>query len=210
MGLATIDAALLTALQALAYTATPSASQPFAWVGRYAGDLTREGLADVAQQRFPACLLRWDGGADARSVDAIEGTEDYEVSVWTVYVALEEPRDVDEAITTASTSFGLLDLVDAATGVVSGLTIDAENPSTGDVEAATWRDRRVRVAGRKTALVERGVAYVAAITLEARITLAQVTPTDASVDLTSVRGNVDLAVDDPPPTPFAPFEAFDS
>lgn len=202
MGLATIDAALLTALQALAYTATPSASQPFAWVGRYAGDLTREGLADVAQQRFPACLLRWDGGADARSVDAIEGTEDYEVSVWTVYVALEEPRDVDEAITTASTSFGLLDLVDAATGVVSGLTIDAE--------AATWRDRRVRVAGRKTALVERGVAYVAAITLEARITLAQVTPTDASVNLTSVRGNVDLTVTDPPASPFVPFEAFGS
>lgn len=206
MGLATLDAALLTALEALAFTSTPSASQPFAWVGRYAGDLTREGLSDVTQQRFPSCLLRWDGGTDARSVDATEGTEDYEVSTWTVYVALEEPRDVDDAITTASTSFGLLDLVDAATGAISGLTVDGEDAS-GAAVSATWRDRRVRIASRKTALVERGVAYVVAITVEARITLAQVTPPDDSVPLTLIHGDVDLAVTDPPPTPFVPFES---
>lgn len=207
MGLATIDAALLTALEATRHSGTPSATQPFAFVGRYAGDFTREGVADVAQGLFPACFLRWDGGVDARTVDAIEGTEDVEVSAWSVYVALEDARSVDDAITTASTSYGLLDLVDVATGVVSGLTV--EGTEAAGTYAETWHDRRVRVAGRKTALVERGVAYAAQITVEARITLEQVTPADPSVDLTSVRGNVDLAVDDPPPTPFVPFEAFD-
>ena len=207
MGLATIDAALLTALEATRHTGTPSATQPFAFVGRYAGDFTREGIADVAQGLFPACFLRWDGGTDARTVDALEGTEDVEASAWSVYVALEDARSIDDAVTTSSSSYGLLDLVDVATGVISGLTV--EGTDAVGTYAETWRDRRVRVTGRKTALIERGVAYAAQIVVEARITLAQVTPEDPSVDLTSVRGNVDLAVDDPPPTPFVPFEAFD-
>lgn len=205
MGLATIDAALLTALEATRHSGTPSASQPFAFVGRYAGDFTREGIADVAQGLFPACFLRWDGGTDARTVDALEGTEDVEASAWSVYVALEDARSIDDAVTTSSSSYGLLDLVDVATGVISGLTVDAEDPDSGTTEAATWHDRRVRVTGRKTALIERGVAYAAQITVEARITLAQVTPTDTSVNLTSIRGDVELPEDDAP-NPMAVFD----
>lgn len=201
MGLAILDAALLTALEATRHTGTPSASQPFAFVGRYAGDFTREGAADVAQGLFPACFLRWDGGSDSRTVDALEGTEDVETSAWSIYVALEDARSIDDGITTSSTSYGLLDLVDAATGVVSGLTVDDEF----GVAPETWRDRRVRVASRRTALVERGVAYAAQIVVEARIALAQVTPADTSVNLTSIRGDVELP-DADAPNPMAVFD----
>jgi hypothetical protein len=203
MGLATIDAALLTALEATRHTGTPSATQPFAFVGRYAGDFTREGIADVAQGLFPACFLRWDGGTDARTVDALEGTEDVEASAWSVYVALEDARSIDDAVTTSSSSYGLLDLVDVATGVISGLTV--EGTEVAGTYAETWRDRRVRVTGRKTALIERGVAYAAQIVVEARITLAQVTPTDTSVNLTSIRGDVEIPEDDAP-NPMAVFD----
>ncbi len=203
MGLATLDAALLTALEATRHTGTPSASQPFAFVGRYAGDFTSEGAADVAQGLFPACFLRWDGGSDSRTVDALEGTEDVETSAWSIYVALEDARSIDDGITTSSTSYGLLDLVDAATGVVSGLTVDGSDAA--GTYAETWRDRRVRVASRRTVLVERGVAYAAQIVLEARIALAQVTPADTSVNLTIIRGDVELPEDDAP-NPMAVFD----
>ena len=152
MGLATIDAALLTALEATRHTGTPSATQPFAFVGRYAGDFTREGIADVAQ----GCSRRASSAgtvAPTRTVDALEGTEDVEASAWSVYVALEDARSIDDAVTTSSSSYGLLDLVDVATGVISGLTV--EGTDAVGTYAETWRDRRVRVTGRKTALIER-------------------------------------------------------
>ena len=94
-------------------------------------------------------------------------------------------------------------VVDAATGVVSGLTVDGSDAD--GTYAETWRDRRVRVASRRTALVERGVAYAAQIVLEARITLAQVTPADTSVNLTSIRGDVEIPEDDAP-NPMAVFD----
>jgi phosphatidylethanolamine/phosphatidyl-N-methylethanolamine N-methyltransferase len=55
------------------------------------------------------------------------------------------------------------------------------------------------------ALIERGVAYAAQIVVEARITLAQVTPTDTSVNLTSIRGDVEIPEDDAP-NPMAVFD----
>jgi hypothetical protein len=63
----------------------------------------------------------------------------------------------------------------------------------------------VGVTWRKTALIERGVAYAAQIVVEARITLAQVTPTDTSVNLTSIRGDVEIPEDDAP-NPMAVFD----
>ena len=135
-----------------AHVGHPSATQPFAFVGRYAGDFTREGIADVAQ----GCSRRASSAGtvtDARTVDALEGTggrrgfrverlrrpggrpihrrRRYHVEL---VLRLAGPRRRRH-------------------GRDLGLTV--EGTDAVGTYAETWRDRRVRVTGRKTALIER-------------------------------------------------------
>ena len=94
--LSTIDTALFAALALGQHTGTPTSTEPFALVGRFAGEVSEQGIQEACAQ-YPSAFLRYDGGASTRTVDAVEGTEDAGLESWTVLVCLEEPRAVDEA-----------------------------------------------------------------------------------------------------------------
>ena len=184
--LSTIDTALFAALAAGQHTGTPTASAPFALVGRYAGEVNEQGISEACAQ-FPSAFLRYDGGAATRTVDAIEGTEDAGLESWTVLVCLEEPRAVDEAVQGASPlTPGFLVLVERVLELCNGLVFDG-----------AFRDRRVRVAeyGRP-ALIKRGALYVYSVRFECRRPLPSVALTTAQAGngqaLTAIAANVNL------------------
>ena len=194
--LSTIDTALFAALAAGQHTGTPTASAPFALVGRYAGEVNEQGISEACAQ-FPSAFLRYDGGAATRTVDAIEGTEDAGLESWTVLVCLEEPRAVDEAVQGASPlTPGFLVLVERVLELCNGLVFDG-----------AFRDRRVRVAeyGRP-ALIKRGALYVYSVRFECRRPLPAAALTVAQAgtaqDLTAIAGDVNLTgTDDTAPNP---------
>ena len=101
--LAAIDAALYAALGVTQHSGTATDAAPFALVARYAGELSEEGIREAIAQ-YPAAVLRWDTGLGARAIDAVEGVEDVATEAWTVFVALEEPREVDSALSATDTS----------------------------------------------------------------------------------------------------------
>lgn len=202
MTLAAIDAALYAALAVTQHNGTATDAAPFALVGRYAGELTPDGIREASAQ-YPCAFLRWDSGAATRTVDAVEGVEDAAVETWTVLVAVEEPRAIDDAISaTATLAPGALTLIDAVLGACNGLVFDG-----------AWRDRRVRCAGYAPALVKRGEVYVYAVRFEAKRALPQLALTVAQAgtgqDLTQIAGDVDLeGTADTAPNPIVQFQTF--
>lgn len=184
--LSTIDTALYNALIAGLHTGTPSIATPFALVDRFAGDVEEKGIQEVCAQ-FPAALLRFDGGSPARVVDAYEGIEDTGVESWTVFVVLEDPRDVAEAVQGSSPlTPGFLPLIERVLELCNGLVVDG-----------LYNDRRVRVAdyGRPV-LVKRGSLYVYSLRFEVRRPLPAVALTVAQAGtaqpLTAVAADVNL------------------
>lgn len=201
--LADIDAALYTALSACQHTGTPSANLPFALVARYAGPTDPKSIREVVGQ-YPCALLRWEQGATTRTVDVVEGIDDTGTERWSVLTALEEPRDIDDAIaSTNANAPGALMLVERVMAVLNGLIIDG-----------LWRDRRIRVTEYGVPeLVTRGVVYVHATRFEARRELPQATPTVAqagtAIDLDQIAGDVNLeGTADAAPNPMAQLEVF--
>lgn len=181
-----IDSALFDALALGQHTGTPTADAPFSLVARYAGEVDAPGIQEACAQ-FPAAFLRYDGGASTRTVDAVEGTEDAGIESWTVLVAVEEPRVVDEAVQGSSPlTPGFLPLIDRVLALCNGLVFDS-----------AFRDRRVRVAdyGRPV-LVKRGVLYVYGVRFEARRVLPSVDLTVAQAgtaqDLEAIAADVNL------------------
>ena len=190
MTLATLDAALYAALAVAQHAGTATDAAPFALVGRYAGDLSEDGLTEACAQ-YPAALLRWDGGAASRTVDAIEGVEDMGVEAWTVFVALEDVRSIDDAVASTTTGApGGLSLIDRVLSACNGLVTDD-----------LWRDRRVRASAYGAALIKRGIVYVYSVRFEARRALPQLPLTTAQSGtaqmLTAIAADVDLV--DPTP-----------
>ena len=195
--LSTIDTALFDALALGQHTGTPTSTAPFALVGRYAGEVSEAGIAEVCAQ-YPSALLRYDGGASTRTVDAVEGTEDAGLESWTVLVCLEEPRAVDEAVQGSSPlTPGFLPLIERVLELCNGLVFDG-----------AFRDRRVRVAdyGRPV-LIKRGSLYVYSVRFEARRPLPALALTTAQAGngqaLTAIAGDVNLTgTEDTAPSPF--------
>lgn len=186
----------LSALQAGAGGVT--ASLPFALVSRFAGVLTEDTIYEVCAQ-WPAALLAFGGEQVTRTVNTIGGdSEDRGAVRWTVYVAAEDVRAIDDGTIGTSTAPGGLRLVDSVLGAVNGLPLDG-----------AWFDRRLRCLGTREALIKRGTVYVYAVDFEALRELPQVTPTDDSVDLTEVHGDVNLidTLYDDPENPVVQFIA---
>lgn len=197
--LAAIDAAIFAALAALQHSGTPDTAHPFAYVGRFAGNVEGRSIREVCAQ-YPAALLRFDRAPATRTVNAVEGVEDRATAVWTVLTALEEPREIDDAIAATDPLVpGALALVDAVTGAVNGLVIDG-----------AWFDRRVRVVELGSPdLIVRGRVYVHATRLEVLYVLSQVTPPDPSVPLVQIAGDVNLeGTADDAPNPIDSFLTF--
>lgn len=187
LSLADTDSAIYTALSALQIDVTTgtTAARPFALVGRYAGPLTEEGMREVCAQ-YPAAMLAFAGEQVTRTVHTLAGdAEDRGTVRWTVYVAAEDPRAIDDGIVGTSTAPGAYILTDAVLTVLNGLPL-----------SGAWFSRTLRCAGTREALIKRGVVYVYALDFEAQRALPQVTPTITSVVLADIRGDVNLPFDD--------------
>lgn len=201
VSLADADSAVHTALSALLTndSAGPTEARPFALVGRFAGTLGENEIREVCSA-YPAALLAFGGESTSRTVRTLAGdAEDRGTLGWTVYVAAEDPAAIDDGTIGTTARPGGLRLVDAVLGVLSGLLIDG-----------AWMSNRLRCTGTREALIRRGVVYVYAIGFELLRALPQVTPPDTSVDMTEIRGDVNLADtlnDDDPDNPRVQFVA---
>ena len=174
---------MFSALDALLINVTTgtTAARPLALVGRYAGVLAEDSIMEVCTQ-YPAALLAYLGEEVTRTVNTIGGdSEDRSLVRWAVYVAVEDVRAIEDGTVGATTAPGGLRLVDSVLGVLSGLPLDD-----------AWFDRRLRCVGVREALIRRGTVYVYAVDFEAMRALPQVTPTDTSVALDAIYGDVNL------------------
>lgn len=205
LSLADVDDEIYTALSALLINVTTgtTAARPFACVGRFAGALDETSVREVVTQ-YPAALLCYEGETATSTVKTLAGdAEDRGLNAWTVYVCVEDARAIDDGTLGTTTAPGGLRLVDSVLGVLNGLLIATATDTA-------WMDRRLRCVGTREALIRRGVVYVYAVSFEAARALPQVTPADDSVDLTEIRGDVNLAGtydDDDPSNPVVQFIA---
>ena len=195
------DSAIYTALSALQINVTTgtTAARPFALVGRFAGTLDEDSIREVVTQ-WPAALLAFGGESVTRTVSTLAGdSEDRGTVRWTVYVAAEDPRAIDDGVVGTSTAPGSYILTDAVLAVLNGLPL-----------SGAWFSRTLRTSGVREALIRRGVVYVYAIDFEAMRALPQVTPTDSSVTLGEIAGDVNIPFevgDDNPDNPRVQFVA---
>ena len=179
-----LAATALSALQINVTTGT-TAARPFALVGRFAGALDEDSIREVVTQ-WPAALLAFGGEAVTRTVSTLAGdSEDRGTVRWTVYVAAEDPRAIDDGVVGTSTAPGSYILADAVLAALNGLPL-----------SGAWFSRTLRTSGVREALIRRGVVYVYAIDFEAMRALPQVTPTDSSVTLGEIAGDVNIPFDD--------------
>lgn len=181
------DSAIYTALSALQINVTTgtTAARPFALVGRFAGALDEDSIREVVTQ-WPAALLAFGGESVTRTVSTLAGdSEDRGTVRWTVYVAAEDPRAIDDGVVGTSTAPGSYILADAVLAALNGLPL-----------SGAWFSRTLRTSGVREALIRRGVVYVYAIDFEAMRALPQVTPTDSSVTLGEIAGDVNIPFDD--------------
>lgn len=199
MSLHTIDTAIYTALTAGQHTGTPSANAPFALVGRFAGDVSADTITEAVSQ-WPCALLRFDGESDAVSIDTVGG--DMEVrgeASWSVLVGTEDPRSVDDAVSSSNTAVpGALTLIDRVQALLNGLAVGTTDE---------WRWRRLRCVETRPVLIRRGVVYVYSVRFVALRALPEVAQTDSSVVLTEIRGDVNLQGPSSPPNPLVQFLA---
>lgn len=195
--LADIDDALVTALSAL--VAEPQTeSDPFAYVGRYAGAVPPEGLQVF---KFPCALVRFNGETSTRVVKTWGGdTEETGTASWDVLVACEDPQSIDSGMRGTASAPGLLRLVDAALAAVNALAV------TG-----LFQYQPVRYVATRPELVVRNAVYVYAVALEAVREAPQATNPDPAASLPYVNpidGDVNLeGTADAAPNPLVQFES---
>jgi len=192
-----IDAALVTALEAL-QAGPPTDSQPFALVSRFAGDLTEDTIGEACAQ-YPCALLSWDGETATRTDDTHgPDSEDVGRSAWTVVVALEDPRDITDAIRGAAGVPGALALVSAAIGACNALYV------TG-----LWRGRSVRYVRTDRLRTKRGVFYAYAVRFEVLRTVEDADdPVVSTEDFTGVDADENLLGEtDTAPDPYQTIKA---
>lgn len=194
-----IDAALFAALSALQINVPTgvTAARPFALVARYAGPPTPEGFDAVGAQ-YPCALLACEGEADDRVIDAVGSQSEERVRcAFVVYVALEDPRAIEDGIVGTTNAPGMYTLCGQVTGALNALFV-----------AGLWRGRKVRHTYSRPvdALIRRGVAYVYALGFEALRVAEQATDVDTSPALASIDGDENLqGTADTAPNPIETF-----
>lgn len=157
--LTSIELALYTALSALLTDVTtgPTTTRPFAFVGRYAGEVPQEGIGE-AVAAWPCALLRFDDDMSTRDVlgYGVEAIEDRALASFSVLVGVEDPRDIADGMIGDANVPGLLRLVDAVVAACNGVTYSAPHMQMS-----------VRYAGTRRELVRRGAIYVYAVRFDA-------------------------------------------
>lgn len=150
--LASIEAVLYAGLAALLTDVTtgPTTAKPFAFVGRYAGQVPPEGIGE-AVAAWPCALLRFEDDASTRDVIGFgaEATEDRALASFSVLVGVEDPRDIADGMVGDSSVPGLLRLVDAVIAACNGLVV-----ADSHMQAST------RYGGTRAEVVKRGNVYV--------------------------------------------------
>ncbi len=205
MSLATlfdVDAALYAALVPL-QAGPPDDAHPFAFVGRWAGPVDpAEGLSSVVAQ-YPCALLRLADEVSTRDVDtAGTDVEDRAAVHFDVLLALEDPRELDDALVGATGAPGLYTLQGAVLSALNALYLS---------NADAWLRRRVRYVATRNELIARGKVYVLAVSFEALRVVEQATdPADGLPTIGPIVGNVNLRTGDPTadPTPINPVDQF--
>lgn len=196
--LVTIDAALFARLRALRCPdgGIVDDARPFALVERHAGPLGERDLGFYAAQ-YPLCLLAFDVESSTRFDVLLGDGDDRGAAEWVVYVAVKDPRAVDDGVIGQTGVPGALAL--------SGLAVEALNQLSVE---GLWRSRRVRYTGLRPHLVKLGEAYVFAARFEAQrdaefVAEGGTDVTANAVDLTAVRADVNLeGTPDPASNPF--------
>ena len=203
--LSSINAAIMAALTPLQCPdgGIVADSRPFAYVGHWCGEITRErGVDPEALAQFPCALLHWPGeknsnGGDLTTMDG-DG-EDAAQSDWVVYVGVEDVRGAESLVVGASGVPGALALSDLVIGALDGLLIDG-----------LLRSGRLYYTGAAPFVVARGKWYVAALTFFAKRSPDRVAPPDDAVPLLGIDGDVNLVEtrdDDDPENPVDQFVA---
>lgn len=192
--LATIELALYTALAGLLTNVTtgPTTSRPFACVGRYAGPVPPEGLAEAAAQ-YPCAMLRFDEDLSTRDVMGYGAAsiEDRALSQFSVLVAVEDARAIDDGMVGDASAPGLLRLVDAVIAACNGLVV-----------ADTHMNLSTRYAGTRAELIRRGAVYVYAVRFEAtRDAEAATYDASAAVTIPAVYSDINLVGTGTAPNP---------
>lgn len=159
-----IDAAILAALQTLrsADPLDPTPSLPFAYVGRYRGEVTREyGVDRETLGVETAALLALEGEApEARQRETrtiLKGSaETVARSLWRVYVVVQRPDSADDSLKGDGTDLGVYALVDRTVSVLHGLPI-----------AGLYQGERLRWLDTRPHLILPGQVSVYLVRLEA-------------------------------------------
>lgn len=195
-----VDDALFAALAALERDDAHT-TRPFALVTRFTGQvqMTPGGitLQREAVGRLPAVLWQWVGEDVTTQVQTLLGArEDYGTAQWIAWVLMQDARGSTKQVKGATGTLGVHALNDAVVSALNGVADDT-----------LFRASRVRVARSRAFVAERGV-HVTQITIEARRALPQADVADDSVDLTEIRGDVNLeGTDDEAPNPVVQFRA---
>lgn len=199
--LADIELVLYTALDTLD-AGPPTTTQPFAVVGRFAGEVPQEGLGEVCAQ-YPAALLRFDDEASARDVIGFGAAsiEDRTVASFTVLVAVEDPRSIDDGMIGDANVPGALRCVEAVIAACNGLTFTDAHQRLS-----------TRYAGTRPVLIRRGTVYVYGVRFEAQrdaptATSAEATAAAALTTVNPVVGDVNLEGTGTAPNPLVQFRA---
>jgi len=157
--LTSIELALYTALSGLLTNVTtgPTTTRPFACVGRYAGQVPQEGLAEAAAA-WPCALLRFDDDISTRDVlgFGVESIEDRALASFSVLVGVEDPRDIADGMIGDANVPGLLRLVDLVIAACNGVTY-----------ADPHMQMSVRYSGTRAEVIKRGTVYVYAVRFDA-------------------------------------------
>jgi len=199
-----IDNAMLSALQGLLKSA-PSPG-PFAFVGRWAGQLPRED--QISSESFgasPAALLAAageSGGADANFLDG--DREDKGIVNWTVIIALQDPRGAKQVTKGGAipiTQPGMLTLIDTVISGLNGLI----------VPEGLIRNERVRYVGWQWLGIIPGRIAVVGVRFTSTRFVPMLDVEDNLPALNRITGNLHLKdQSDPTPANADPIDVFKS
>ena len=122
--LSQIDDALFAALNSLAIVN----GGPFNYVGRWSGEISRNGYLPEAMVRFPACLLALQTERASNDFESTAGfVETAGDARWTVIVVVSDARSAAIVAKGTPAAKGALDLADAVLAVLNNLRIRGVN-----------------------------------------------------------------------------------
>lgn len=182
---ATLDQIDETIMATLRSMALPSGT-PFRQATRYAGEVTRDGVAQEVLAKVPAVLLAFDGErGEATDAETLVGeTETIGTSTWTALVVTTDQRGTNPALRGTYGQSGAYALASLVRDRLNGLPVDG-----------LYAAERLRYAGIAPLIVTKGL-YVMAVRFTARTNIVSAELVDESVPLLGIDGHEHLYDED--------------